>query len=177
MISHAYCLGMFEMAMIEPLARRLADLRISLMTTAPADSPAPPVAQLDRMGVNLCCGSDGIRDAWTPFGTGDMLERAMLLGLRFDWTKDDEMARALHAATYAGARALGLVGYGLGVGDAADLLLVKAETIGEALALRPLDRLVLRRGRLVAANGRLLDPPSPGAASPGAALAPGAAFD
>ena len=72
---------------IEALGRRLAELRISLMTTAPADCSLPPVAFLKALGVNICCGSDGIRDAWSPFGNGDMLERAMLLAQRFDWRK------------------------------------------------------------------------------------------
>ncbi|HEX6092452.1 MAG TPA: amidohydrolase, partial [Dongiaceae bacterium] len=105
MISHAYCLGMTTPARLESVGRRLADLGISLMTAAPADTTVPPVAALRAMGVNICCGSDGIRDAWSPMGNGDMLERAMLLAYRFDWGKDEELRQALEAATSAGAKA------------------------------------------------------------------------
>ena len=108
MISHAYCLGMATPAQLESVGGRLADLGISLMTSAPADTAVPPVAALRGMGVNICCGSDGIRDAWSPMGNGDMLERAMLLAYRFDWGKDEELCRALDAATSAGAKALRL---------------------------------------------------------------------
>jgi cytosine deaminase len=158
MISHAFCLGMVPTTRIESLGRRLAALRISLMTTAPADIAAPPVAFLKALGVNICCGSDGIRDAWSPFGNGDMLERAMLLAQRFDWRKDDELASAFDSATSAGARALGLAGYGLAPGRAANFILLPAENLSDALARRPLQRTVVSRGMVIARDGRFLEP-------------------
>jgi cytosine deaminase len=165
MISHAYCLGMVPTGQIEKLGRRLADQRISLMTTAPSDIGLPPVSFLRELGVNICCGSDGIRDAWTPFGIGDMLERALLLALRFDWTKDAEIAAAFDCVTVNGARALGLAiglgdgpgggpgGYGIEPGCAADCLLIDAETLGDAIARRSRDRIVIRGGDIIAENG------------------------
>jgi len=146
MISHAFAHGMVPTAQIEKLGRRLADLRISLMTTAPADYSLPPVAFLKALGVNICCGSDGIRDAWSPFGNGDMLERALLLAQRFDWRKDDELASAFDSATTAGARALGLAGYGLAPGHAANFILLPAENLSDAIARRPHQRTVVSRG-------------------------------
>ena len=158
MISHAFCLGMVPTTRIEALGRRLADLRISLMTSALADISIPPVAFLKGLGVNVCCGSDGIRDAWSPFGNGDMLERAMLLAYRFDWEKDEELASALDSATVAGARALGLNGYGLAPGHSANFILLPAENVGDAVVGRPQERTVVSRGRVVARDGRFLDP-------------------
>lgn len=158
MISHAYCLGMFPEARIEKTGTRLAALGISLMTSAPADTSLPPVAFLKSLGVNVCCGSDGIRDAWSPMGNGDMLERAFLLALRFDCSKDGELAGAFDCATVAGAKALGLGGYGIAVGNAADFIYLDAENIGDALARRPAARNVVSRGKLVARDGRFLDP-------------------
>ena len=158
MISHAFCLGMVPTARMEALGRRLADLRISLMTTAPADLSVPPVAFLKKLGVNICCGSDGIRDAWSPFGNGDMLERAMLLAFRFDWRKDEELASAFDSATTAGARALGLTGYGVAPGHAANFILLPAENLSDALARRPQQRTVVSRGKVIARDARFLEP-------------------
>src|SRR5262245_48636567 len=158
MISHAFCLGMVPEARIEVLGRHLADLRISLMTTAPSDIAAPPVGFLKALGVTICCGSDGIRDAWSPFGNGDMLERAMLLAQRFDWRKDEELASAFDSATTAGARALGLTGYGLTPGHAANFILLPAENLSDAIARRPQQRTVVSRGRVIARDGRFLEP-------------------
>nr|WP_298688080.1 amidohydrolase family protein [uncultured Dongia sp.] len=152
-ISHAYCLGQASEARLSKIAERLAETGISIMTTAPADTAAPPVASLRAAGVNVCMGSDGIRDAWSPLGTGDMLERALFLCLRFDWAKDDELAAAFDCVTQAGARALGLADYGLAVGRLANLVLLPAENIGMAIAERNRDRLVIARGKVVAEGG------------------------
>jgi len=157
MISHAYCLGMATPARLETVGWRLADLGISLMTSAPADTTVPPVAALRAMGVNICCGSDGIRDAWSPMGNGDMLERAMLLAYRLDWGKDEELRQALDAATSAGAKALGLTGYGLTAGGPADFFLVKAENVGDAIVRRPKERIVFKGGTVIARDGVFLD--------------------
>jgi cytosine deaminase len=158
MVSHAFCLGMVPPAQIETLGRRLAELGISLMTTGAADFSVPPVAFLKALGVNVCCGSDGIRDAWSPFGAGDMLERALLLALRFDWRQDEELASAFDSATIAGARALGLAGYGPAPGHAANFILLPAENLSDALVRRPQQRTVVSRGKVIARDGHFLEP-------------------
>ena len=156
MISHAYCLGMLPWNQVKPLADRLAALGISLMSSAPADCAVPPFLALRETGVNVCLGSDGIRDAWSPMGNGDMLERAMLLAFRFDLNKDDELAAAFEAATVNGARALGAADHGLAMGRPADFLLMPVQTLGEAVVSRPV-RQVYRAGRLIASGGCLLE--------------------
>jgi cytosine deaminase len=153
MISHAYCLGTFPLAELAPLADRLAALCISIMTCAPAHTSVPPVAWLLSRGVNVCSGSDGIRDAWTPLGSGDMLERAMFFAHRFGWNKDDELAMAFDIVRAGGARALGIDHYGLAAGCQADFVVVAAETLGEAVVDHPLERTVVSRGRIVARDG------------------------
>ena len=156
MISHAYCLGMLPWSQVRPVADRLARLGISLMSSAPADCAVPPYLALREAGVNVCLGSDGIRDAWSPMGNGDMLERAMLLAFRFDMNKDEELAAAFAAATVNGAQALGCDDYGLEIGQRADFLLMPVQTLGEAVVSRPV-RQVYRGGELIASGGRLLE--------------------
>lgn len=156
MISHAYCLGMLPWSQVKPVAERLAALGISLMSSAPADTAVPPFLALRETGVNVCLGSDGIRDAWSPMGNGDMLERAMLLAFRFDLSKDEELAAAFDAATLNGARALGREGYGVEIGRPADFMLMPVQTLGEAVVSRPV-RQVYRAGQLIASGGRLLE--------------------
>ncbi|WP_151719037.1 amidohydrolase family protein [Gemmobacter serpentinus] len=151
MISHAYCLGMIPEARLARIGRRLADLGISLMTSAPADTAVPPVEALTAMGVTVCCGSDGIRDAWSPLGNGDMLERAFLTAYRFDWNTDEDLRRALGCATHQAARAIGLADYGLHPGGRADFVMIACDGPGDALCRRPADRRVVRRGQLLPA--------------------------
>ncbi len=155
-ISHAYCLGTFSLAELAPLADRLAALAVSIMTCAPSHVAVPPVAWLRGRGVNVCSGSDGIRDAWSPMGNGDMLERAMLIALRYGWSKDEDLAAAFDIATEGGARALGLDHYGLGAGRRADFVLMPAENLAAAVVDRGVDRTVVSHGRVVARGGRFL---------------------
>ncbi|MDE2197982.1 MAG: amidohydrolase family protein [Rhodospirillales bacterium] len=149
-ISHAFCLGMPDEAAVGALIDALRDGGVAIMTTGPAARPAPPVKRLAAAGVVVCAGSDGIRDTWGPYGNADMLERAMFVGLRNNLRRDDELALALEICTHGGARAMGLRDYGLAPGCAADLVLVAAETVAEAVAARPPGRTVLKRGRIVA---------------------------
>ena len=61
-------------------------------------------------------------------------------------------------ATYGGAQVMGVADYGLEAGSVADLVLVQAETVAEAVAFHPTRRLVLKRGRVVARDGASLLP-------------------
>ncbi|MFF7243562.1 amidohydrolase family protein [Embleya sp. NPDC008237] len=154
-VSHAYCLGDLEPAAFARTADALADAGVSILTNGPSGSMPPVLALRDR-GVRVFAGSDNIRDAWWPYGTGDMLERATIVGLRQDLMSDDELAVAADLVTDAAATALGLPDYGLTVGARADLVVVEAASLPEAVAAHPARRLVLHAGRTVAAEGRLL---------------------
>jgi cytosine/adenosine deaminase-related metal-dependent hydrolase len=152
-VSHAFCLGMVGERRLATLLDLLREQRIAIMTTAPGDRPSPPVRRLREAGVTVGAGSDGVRDAWTPFGNADMLERAMLVAYRNGYRADPLLHDALDIATRANARVLGLEGYGLEVGCRADLVVVPGETLGEIVAMRPTRALVVSGGRVVARDG------------------------
>ncbi len=157
-ISHAFCLGMPDADYVRRLLEDLAKERIALVTTAPASSPAPSVMACLKAGVVIAGGSDGVRDSWNPYGMGDMLERATLVGLRNNFRRDEEMELALDVCTYQGAKTMGIENYGLDVGCIADFVILPGETICEAIVERPADRTVLKRGRIVARHGELTQP-------------------
>ncbi|MFI5374027.1 MAG: amidohydrolase family protein [Candidatus Rokuibacteriota bacterium] len=153
-VSHAFCLGMVDERRLVGLLDLLREQRIAIMTTAPGDRPSPPVRRLREAGVTVGAGSDGVRDAWTPFGNADMLERAMLVAYRNGYRADPLLHDALDIVTRANARVLGLEGYGLEVGCRADLVVVPGETLGEIVAMRPARALVVSGGRVVARDGQ-----------------------
>lgn len=152
-ISHAFCLGMPEPALIDPLIAQLAELDIAIMTTGPASRPAPPVRKLIEAGVRVCSGSDGIRDTWGPYGNADMLERAMFIGLRNNFRRDDELRMALDVCTTQGAKVMEIAGYGLDIGCVADLVILPGEALAEAIVTRSPRRRVVKRGLVVARDG------------------------
>lgn len=155
-ISHAFCLGMTDRARAASLTEQLAHQDIAIATTAPASRPVPMAAELRRAGVRLCAGSDGIRDTWGPYGNLDMLERALFIGLRNNFRNDADVEYALHICTQGGADVMELADYGLREGAFADIVLLDAETVPEAVAARPKRKLVLKRGKPVARDGQAL---------------------
>ena len=152
-ISHAFCLGSPDRDLVDPLIAHLAELDIAIMTTGPAGRPAPPVKRLLAAGIRVCSGSDGFRDTWGPYGNGDMLERAMFVGLRNSLRRDDEMALAFEVVTTEGAKVMDIAGYGLGAGCNADMLIVPGESVADAIVSRPLRRRVIKKGQIVARDG------------------------
>ncbi|PPA76418.1 cytosine deaminase [Achromobacter spanius] len=153
-ISHAFCLGGVDAKRLDGLLKRLATLDVALLTTAPPSRPVPPVRACREAGVTIFGGNDGIRDTWTPYGSPDMLARAMMIGLRNDLRRDDEVEWAFDCVSGAAARACGFEGYGLTPGARADLVLVDASCVAEAVVTRKPRRLVISGGVIVARNGQ-----------------------
>jgi cytosine deaminase len=145
-ISHAYAFGQIDAAQAARLADALAEAGVAVCTAAVYSFPVPPVRTLRAAGVTVACGHDGIRDLWGPYGSGDMLERAMHLAYRSTFRRDEDIELALEAATHGGARALGLRGHGLAPGDRADLVVVPASGAAEAVVVHPGRTLVMKDG-------------------------------
>ncbi|MGN6578587.1 MAG: amidohydrolase family protein [Bordetella sp.] len=154
-ISHGFCLGDVAPAERDALLARMARLGVALITSAPGSRAVPPLMICRAAGVTMMGGNDGIRDTWNPYGMPDMLERAMLIGLRYNLRRDDELAVALDCVTESGARGCHFTDYGLQPGHRADLVLVDARTPAEAVVARPARRLVVAGGQIVARHGQL----------------------
>jgi cytosine/adenosine deaminase-related metal-dependent hydrolase len=157
-ISHAFCLGMPDIDHARRLIEDLAREQVAVLTTAPAGSPAPSVKACVEAGIVVSGGSDGVRDSWNPYGMGDMLERAMLVGLRNNFRRDEDIELALDICTYGGAKMMGIANYGLSAGCVADLVILPGENVVEAVVSRPADRTVVKRGKIVARHGELVQP-------------------
>ena len=157
-VSHAYALGDLAADALKRIADVLATSGVAIMTNAPGARPFPPVALLRAAGVTVFSGNDNIRDSWWPYGDGDLLNRAMMVGYRSGFYVDEELRIAFDLVTDAGAKALRLAGYGLNVGARADLVTLDAEHVPEAVVAVPKGRSVYKDGRLVARDGRVLRP-------------------
>lgn len=155
-VSHAFALGSVPTARAAETADALAGAGIAIMSHGPGAATMPPLLLLREHGVEVFGGSDNIRDAWSPFGNGDMLDRAMIIGYRANFRHDHELSVAYEMVTSAAAAVLGLAGYGLRVGGPADFVAVEAGSIAEAVATRPRRKLVVKAGRPLARNGELL---------------------
>ncbi len=158
-VSHAYALGQVATDIAKRVAHALADAGVAILTNAPGDRPFPPIGILRAAGVLMFAGNDNIRDSWWPYGDGDMLERAMMIGYCSGFYTDEELAVAFDMVTSNAALAMRVPEYGLRCGAPADFLVLPARHVQEAVVARPNQRSVYRGGRLIARNGKCLRPP------------------
>jgi cytosine/creatinine deaminase len=160
-VSHAFALGTVPPRVFEETADRLARAQVAIMTSCPPSAPVPPVNALRARGVTIFAGSDNIRDCWSPYGNGDILDRAAIIAERHQMYTDRELRDAFALATSDADKALGDPRRGLRVGAVADLVAVEAASVADAVVDRPPRSLVLRAGRIAAERGL----PSPALAS------------
>lgn len=155
-VSHAFALGANDYLGISRLLDEIAAAGVALMSTGPSMVPVPPLIRALDAGITVCSGTDGMRDLWAPFGNADMLERAQILSQRNNLSQDIDIERAVDVCTYGGAKVMGLVDYGLAVGAFADVVVVAGRNVTEAVVTLPPRKLVLKRGRAVARDGKAL---------------------
>ncbi|GAA2942122.1 amidohydrolase family protein [Streptomyces enissocaesilis] len=152
-LSHVFCLPGLTDRELGAIAADLGDLGISLTTVAPSASLVLPIARLREHGVRVGLGSDGVRDAWSPFGNADMLHRAHLLGWVTDVRLDEELTDCYHVAAHGGADVMGLAHADFEPGSPADFVLVRGECLPQVVVDMPQRDMVVHGGRVVARDG------------------------
>jgi cytosine deaminase len=155
-VSHAYALGGVDEEELNRTLEALARADVAIMTNGPGPVPMPPVRKLVAAGVRVFSGSDNIRDAWSPYGNGDMLERATWIGYRQGMSADSDLELAFDLGNGRSAQVLGLADHGLRIGAAADLVAIPSGSIAEAVASHPPRAMVMKRGRVVAGDANLI---------------------
>ena len=103
------------------------------------------VASLRRAGVKVAVGADNLQDPFNPIGRGDPLERAALAILTAHLLPHE----AFDSVSKQARAVIGLASSGPKVGDVADLMLIPAGSIREAIANTPPRKLVFYKGRIV----------------------------
>jgi cytosine deaminase len=109
-----------------------------------------PIGELWRHGVRTAVSSNNIRNAFTPTGTVDPLDMALLLG-RVTFASDVREFAALHrAVTSDAARVMGSArAEGISVGAPAELVVLDSQDPESVVVDQPARRLVVARGRIV----------------------------
>ena len=158
-VSHGFCLGDVDESTFGHTAERLAESDVAILTHGPGSQSIPPISRLRAAGVTVFAGSDNIRDSWSPYGSGDMVERVMWIAYRSGFRTDKDLAVAFELATIAAAKALGLDRYGLNVGCRADFVVLQESMLGKAIVEHSLRSLVVKSGRVIAREGTVIDLP------------------
>lgn len=154
-ISHGAGLGSLPTPQRLGLLDRIAAAGIAWSTVAPAGSVPLPWREMRERTIPIGLGTDGIRDLWSPYGDGDMLRRAGDFA-NMTWLRTDEdLTTAVRLATDGGASFGGRGAADFVVGGRADLLLVDAENVPDAVLRIPRRHTVLAGGRVVVRDERL----------------------
>ncbi|MFF0750929.1 amidohydrolase [Streptomyces sp. NPDC004267] len=155
-VSHVFCLPALSDRDLGAIAADLAAQDIALTTVAPSDSLVLPIARLREHGVRVGLGSDGVRDSWSPFGNGDMLHRAHILGWVTDIRLDEELTDCYRVAAHGGADVMHLPHADLTPGAPADFVLVRGQGLPQVVVDMPQRDLVVHGGVVVARDGEFL---------------------
>ena len=136
-ISHGMALADLEGDALASLLTELKESQIDVTTTIPINRPTIPVAQIDQAGIQVSLGHDSITDHWSPFGTGNTIQKLGVLAERFKYIDEFSLNRLLKYAT-GGVTPLNEAGERMWpkVGDTASMILVNASCTAEAIARR-----------------------------------------
>jgi cytosine deaminase len=108
------------------------------------------VPEMRTFGINVAFGQDCCMDPWYSLGGADMLDVAHM-GLHVAQLSSREAMRfCFDAVTVNPAKVMHLEGYGLAVGNNADMVVLQAHDPIEAIRLRARRLAVVRRGKVIA---------------------------
>jgi cytosine/adenosine deaminase-related metal-dependent hydrolase len=149
-ISHAIALGDLQGEALSDMAAILKEQEIDVTTTVPVNRPTIPIPTLDTLGITVSTGHDSITDHWSPFGTGNSIQKLGVLAERFRMIDEYSLSRALKYAS-GGITPLNEKGERVWpqVGDDATLMLVKASCSAEAIARRATVEALFFKGKRV----------------------------
>lgn len=108
------------------------------------------VKELLARGVNVISSQDDVNDPYYPFGKPDQLEVALMMAHTAQLTLPQELEQVFDMVTTNAARAARLDDYGIAPGRAADLVVIDAPSVHEALRTQPPRRHVFKDGQEVA---------------------------
>jgi len=108
------------------------------------------VKELVARGANVVSSQDDVNDPYYPFGKPDPLECVSYIAHVAQLTLPRELEQAMSMVTDNAAKAARVTDYGIAPGKPADLVVVGASSVHEAIRLQPPRRHVFKNGREVA---------------------------
>jgi cytosine/creatinine deaminase len=112
------------------------------------------IPEMLTYGITCAFGHDCVMDPWYSLGSGDMLEVASM-GLHVGHLSSrDAMRQCFDLVTQGPAKVMHLDGYGLSVGNKADMVLLQAADPIEAIRLKATRLAVIKGGKVIASAPR-----------------------
>ncbi|PPF78401.1 amidohydrolase family protein [Pseudoclavibacter sp. Z016] len=148
-VGHAFALCDPTLASLGETLDLVAEAGLWIAVCALGPDPVPDLDRFEAHGVRAVAGSDGVRDAWSPFGTGSMVDRAHLLAYRTGAMTDGELERAFRIASISGGEMMGLASVSEWDERSGTRLEFAAENLAQLVVDRPAPLRVIRDGRVL----------------------------
>ena len=146
---HARAMALYPMPYFQKIVALLKRAGTGLVTDPHTGPLHARVSELLEAGVHVCLGQDDISDAYYPFGRNNMLEVAFLASHLLWMTTTADMERLYDMITIEPARAIGLTKFRLEAGAPANLVVLGAPDVLEALREHAPPRHVVSHGKLL----------------------------
>jgi cytosine deaminase len=146
---HARAMSLYPPTHLDKVIGVMREARMSLVTDPHTGPLHARVKELLAAGLNVCLGQDDISDSYYPFGRNNMLEVAFLAAHLLWMTTRSEMETLYDMVTTRAAQAIGLSDHALEVGAPANLVVLEAPDVLEALREHAAPIAVVSHGKLI----------------------------
>ena len=144
---HARAMALYPEPYYRKVRALLQRARIGVVSDPQTGPLYARVKDLYENGVRIALGQDDIADAYYAFGRNNMLEVAFLAAHLMWMTSRPELEILYDLITTHAAEALGIEAFGLAVGNVANLVVLKAESVWEAIWNHEAPVYVIKDGR------------------------------
>ena len=146
---HARAMALYPQPYFQKVAALLRQAKMAVVTDPHTGPLHARVKELLEEGVTVCLGQDDISDGYYPFGRNNMLEVAFLAAHLLWMTTNREIETLYDMITINAARAMNLDNHILKVGSSANLVVLAAPNVLEALREHAAPSHVISQGKLI----------------------------
>ena len=146
---HARAMELYPQPYFQKVAALLKRAQMAVVSDPHTGPLHARVKELLEEGVTVCLGQDDISDGYYPFGRNNMLEVAFLTAHLLWMTTNRELETLYDMITVSAARAINIRDHSLKVGAPANLVVLSAPNVLEALREHAAPLHVISGGKLV----------------------------
>jgi cytosine/creatinine deaminase len=146
---HARAMELYPQPYFQKVAALLRQAQMAVVSDPHTGPLHARVKELLEEGVTVCLGQDDISDGYYPFGRNNMLEVAFLAAHLLWMTTNREIEMLYDMITVHAARAMNLGDHTLKIGAPANLVVLTAPNVVEALREHVAPLYVISHGHLI----------------------------
>jgi len=146
---HARAMSLYPQPYFQKVAALLKQAKMAIVSDPHTGPLHARVKELLAEGVTVCLGQDDISDAYYPFGRNNMLEVAFLAAHLLWMTTNRELEALYDMVTSNAAQAMNIKDHQLKVGASANLVVLNAPNVLEAMREHAAPRYVISHANLV----------------------------